>query len=200
MREHSKAAGARAGIVSTPTLLGNTLVNDAEYLQSAVRARVEPGKYRALSRQEQRLLRARSMARKENITSEGALSLMRTRKRNPWTHRCRELIRAHLSDMGGASNVSVAQQSLIRRAAALEIELEFLEHNFACAGSAPADALSLYTKVTATLIRILEVLGVQRVARDITNAPRLADLLSREIEVKATRQDDDGDEDEGAGA
>jgi hypothetical protein len=33
-----------------------------------------------------------------------------------WVRRCRDIIAAHLSDMGGADNTSAAERSLIRRA------------------------------------------------------------------------------------
>jgi hypothetical protein len=42
----------------------------------------------------------------------------------------------HLRDLGGIDQVSTSEQSLVRRAACIEIELERLEASFAEAGGA----------------------------------------------------------------
>ena len=44
--------------------------------------------------------------------------------RGSWARRCRDLISEHLSDLGGEDNTSAAEQSLVRRAAVLTVELE----------------------------------------------------------------------------
>jgi len=40
-------------------------------------------------------------------------------QRSPWVRRCKDVIAAHLSDLGGADNTSAAERSIIRRAAVL---------------------------------------------------------------------------------
>jgi hypothetical protein len=45
---------------------------------------------------------------------------------SPWVRRCKDIIRAHLVDLGG-EDASAAERSIIRRAAVLTTELERLE-------------------------------------------------------------------------
>jgi hypothetical protein len=95
--------------------------------------------------------------------------------RSPWVRRCKDLIAAHLSDLGGESNTSAAERSIVRRAAVLTTELELLEAKFAAAGQASSDDLDLYARTSGNLRRLLEAIGLQRRARDI--GPTLGDLL-----------------------
>ena len=46
--------------------------------------------------------------------------------RTVWARRMRDLIQAHTADLGGDSEISEAERSLIRRAATLATELERL--------------------------------------------------------------------------
>src|SRR5207245_10919242 len=66
--------------------------------------------------------------------------------RSPWVRRCKDVIAAHLSDLGGVDNCSAAERSIIRRASVLTVEFEQLEARFATAGEASADDLDLYQK------------------------------------------------------
>jgi hypothetical protein len=98
--------------------------------------------------------------------------------RSAWVKRCRELIAAHLADLGGIDNTSAAERSIIRRAAVLTTELEQLEVRFATAGEASADDLDAYQRCANSLRRLLESVGLQRRARNVTPM-RLADILER---------------------
>jgi hypothetical protein len=95
--------------------------------------------------------------------------------RSAWVRRCKDLIAAHIADLGGESNTSAAERSIVRRAAVLTTELELLEAKFAAAGSASSDDLDLYARTSGNLRRLLEAIGLQRRARDI--GPTLGDLL-----------------------
>jgi hypothetical protein len=95
--------------------------------------------------------------------------------RSPWVRRCKDLIAAHLSDLGGETNTSAAERSIVRRAAVLTTELELLEAKFAAAGQASSDDLDLYARTSGNLRRLLEAIGLQRRARDI--GPTLGELL-----------------------
>jgi hypothetical protein len=95
--------------------------------------------------------------------------------RSPWVRRCKDVIAAHLSDLGGEANTSAAERSIIRRAAVLTTELERMEAQFAAAGEPSADALDVYARVAANLRRMLEAIGLQRRSKDVT--PTLGDLL-----------------------
>jgi hypothetical protein len=90
--------------------------------------------------------------------------------RSLWARRFRDLIAHHVADLGGEGNVSQAQMSLIRRAAALTVELERWEGRFAAEDGAPADELDKHQRCTNTLRRTLEALGLERKTRDITHA------------------------------
>ena len=65
-------------------------------------------------------------------------------------------------------NLSQAELSLIRRAAALTVELEHLEDRFAAAGGATADQLKTFQMVVNTLRRLHETLGLRRRAKNVT--------------------------------
>ena len=67
-------------------------------------------------------------------------------------------------DVCGGLDLSQAQQSLIRRAAAIECELELLEGRLSL--GQPVD-LDVFTRSASHLRRILETLGIRRVPREI---------------------------------
>ena len=75
--------------------------------------------------------------------------------------------------MGGLDALSEAQKSLIRRAAALEIELEALEGRLS--RGEPVD-LDMLGRLSGHLRRVLETVGIGRVARDVT--PTLAEIVA----------------------
>ena len=108
---------------------------------------------------------------KSRITNGSAL-LPGVDGRSAWVRRCKDVLAAHLSDIPDAS---VAERSIVRRAAVLTTELERLEVKFATAGEASADDIDLYARVAANLRRLLEAVGLHRRTKDIT--PTLADVL-----------------------
>jgi hypothetical protein len=91
---------------------------------------------------------------KSRITN-GAL-LSGTDGRSAWVRRCKDVIGAHLSDLGGEANTSAAERSLVRRASVLTVELERLEARFALAGEADADQIDLYARTAGSLRRNVE--------------------------------------------
>jgi hypothetical protein len=93
-------------------------------------------------------------------------------ERSAWVRRCKDVIASHLSDVPDAS---AAERSIIRRASVLTVELERLEAKFAVAGEATSDDLDLYQRMTNTLRRSLEAIGLQRRPRDVTLS--LADIM-----------------------
>ncbi len=82
-----------------------------------------------------------------------------------WSRRYKDLIAAHASDLGGADVLSEAQRSLVRRASAIELELEQMEGRLS--QGEPVD-LDAFTRAAGHLRRILETLGLERRPRDIT--------------------------------
>jgi hypothetical protein len=86
-----------------------------------------------------------------------------------WSRRYKDLVSGHVADLGGVDLLSEAQTSLIRRAAAIELELEQMEGRLS-RGDASVD-LDLFTRSAGHLRRIFETLGLQRRARDVTPPP-----------------------------
>ena len=103
---------------------------------------------------------------RSRITNGSALVL--GDNRSAWVRRCKDIIALHIGDLGGVENVSNAELSLIRRAAALTTELEMLEAIFANAGRATPTELDLYSRTAGNLRRLLETLGIKRRPKDVT--------------------------------
>jgi len=87
--------------------------------------------------------------------------------RSAWVRRCKDVIHAHIGDLGGADNVSEAERSIIRRCATLTVELERMETVFAMAGEATVEQLDLYQRTANSLRRLLEAVGIERRPRDV---------------------------------
>jgi hypothetical protein len=128
-------------------------------------------------------------ARKSRITN-GTVLLPGVDGRSPWVRRCKDVIAAHLSDLGGEANTSAAERSLVRRCAVLTVELELLEAKFAIAGEAPSDDLDLYQRTAGNLRRLLEAVGLQRRPREV--GPTLSDLLIEQQQQRETNEVADG--------
>jgi hypothetical protein len=92
--------------------------------------------------------------------------------RSAWSRRFHDLVLGHVSDLGGADLLSEAQFSLIRRAAAIECELERLDARLSVGELVDMDS---YGRCASHLRRLFETLGVERKSRDVT--PTLSDLL-----------------------
>ena len=90
--------------------------------------------------------------------------------RSPWSRRYRDLIAGHVSDLGGSEALSEAQMSLVRRASAIECELEQMEGRLSQGETIDLD---VFTRSASHLRRILETLGIDRASRE----RRLAELL-----------------------
>ena len=96
-------------------------------------------------------------------------------QRSTWARRMRDLIELHVDDIGGLEVTSEAQRSLIRRISVLEVEAEYLETAFA-QRNASGKQYDLYLRIAGLLKRLYELIGIERVARDIT--PHLKDYLA----------------------
>ena len=88
--------------------------------------------------------------------------------RRPWARRLTDLLDLHLSDLGGFDVTSEAERSIARRICVLEIECERLEAQFAVGEAPEGDVIDLYSRLTNTLRRSLEALGLARRPRDVT--------------------------------
>lgn len=85
--------------------------------------------------------------------------------------RFKDLIAAHSSDLGSFyDQLSEAQCALVRRSAALQVEIERMEARFAEKGGASPRELGTYLSACNVLKRLCESLGTHRgrKARDVT--------------------------------
>jgi hypothetical protein len=91
--------------------------------------------------------------------------------RGRWVRRLKDLLDEAISDMGGVDNTSAAERHIIRRACVLIVELERLEGKFAQASEVSIDDLDCYGRTAGNMRRLLESVGLQRRARDVTPDP-----------------------------
>jgi hypothetical protein len=90
-----------------------------------------------------------------------------------WSRRFHDLVQRHVADLGGRDVLSEAQLSLCKRAAALACELEQMEGRMSLGQQVDIDR---FGRAASHLRRILEALGLERRARDVT--PSLAEYLA----------------------
>jgi hypothetical protein len=93
--------------------------------------------------------------------SNGTVLLATGDNRSVWCRRVKDLIAAHMADLGGPSQCSEAERSIVRRISTLTCELEQLEVSFAANGQASERQLDLYSRVSSTVRRLLEAIGIQ---------------------------------------
>ena len=124
-----------------------------------------------------------------SAVSNGSILIAGVDQRSPWVRRCRDVIADHISDLGGIDNCSAAERSIVRRAAVLTTELEQLESRFAASGQADAGDLETYQRCANSLRRLLEAVGLQRRAKDVST-PSLAEIAA---EIEAEKQKDAAD-------
>jgi hypothetical protein len=95
-----------------------------------------------------------------------------------WYRRFKDIVELHVSDLGGRAALSEAVLSLVRRASTMEVELERIEGQLSLGVEVDLDA---YSRVTNTLRRTLESIGLRRVARTV-GPPTLEDYLEAKAE------------------
>jgi hypothetical protein len=119
----------------------------------------------------------RSPALRSAVTN-GTRVLLDGDGNSAWTRRYRDLVAGHVADLGGLDLLSEAQIALIRDAAAMEIALEAMRGRMS---RGEETNLDLYGRIAGHRRRILETLGIERRARDVT--PSLDDI-KREYALK----------------
>jgi hypothetical protein len=117
--------------------------------------------------------------RKSSAVSSGRKLFVTGQGNSAWSRRYRDLIAGHVADAAGRDMMSEAEFSLVRRAAAIECELELMEGKLSMGEEINLD---VFTRSASHLRRILETLtlGLGRKQRDVT--PSLADIAA-EIEA-----------------
>jgi hypothetical protein len=120
---------------------------------------------------------ATRLPQQRSAVTNGRRLFVRGDGNSAWSRRYRDLIAGHVTDMGGESLLSESEKSLIRRASAIECELEQMEGRLS--QREPVD-LDAFTRAAGHLRRILETLGLQRRQKDI--GPTLGDLMREDLE------------------
>jgi len=125
----------------------------------AIEARVNDG--------DRAKVRAKAKRPRSAITS-GRKLFVEGNPNSAWSRRYHDLVVGHISDLGGRDMLSEAQLSLIRRASAIECELERLD---AALSLGEAVDLDSYGRATSHLRRLFETLGLRRRPREIEVDP-----------------------------
>ena len=124
---------------------------------------------------------------RSSITNGSAL-LHDVDGRSATMRRLRDIVQAHVSDLGGADQLSEGQIALLRRAALLQLQTEMLETKFEVnEGAASRDELETYQRISNTLRRLLESLNLHtgRRARDVTPSGLTIDALIDNVKRQA---------------
>jgi hypothetical protein len=105
--------------------------------------------------------------------------------------RIRDLLAAYESDLGGFDHLSEGQHAILRRAVMLQTQLEMLEKDWATNedGHATPHQLELYQRVSSTLRRQIEALGLHkgRIAKDITEPRGPMEVLAEYLKPEEAR-------------
>jgi hypothetical protein len=123
---------------------------------------------------------ALTQARIRAAVSNGSSLIEGVDARSAWMRRFRDLIQDYAKDLGG--DITEAEKRLVRRAAMLTLQAEMLDAKFAEHETlARREDLEIYQRVSNSLRRLLETLGLQRRARDITPDPLQYAARSHEV-------------------
>ena len=107
-----------------------------------------------------------------------------------------EIVSAHLSDLGGESNTSAAERSIIRRIGALTVQLEALESKFDTPGASDKGDVDLYIRGAGGLRRLLQSIGLERRSKDVSpSLDRYLKKLAIEKQERLEREAAEGDAD-----
>jgi hypothetical protein len=110
-------------------------------------------------------LRVPGKKRPRSRVTSGRSQFINGNPNSAWARRFHDLVVGHVQDAGGRSCLSEAQLALCKRAATLECELERLE---ALLSQGEQVDLDSYGRAASHLRRILESIGLERKARDVS--------------------------------
>lgn len=116
----------------------------------------------------------RTRSKKARSAVSNGTRLLMADGRSPWSRRFRDIVVGHCNDLGGYENLSTAEIAIVKRAATLQVELEAQEARLAN-GEAKGFSLIEYAQAANGMRRLLETVGIKRVAKDCT--PTLASII-----------------------
>ena len=99
--------------------------------------------------------------RRRSRVANNPASLPGVDGRSAWSRRFKDLVTAIINDASGPDDLSEQEKVIIRRAAALSVELEVMEAGFATAGATP-EQLASYATISGTVRRSLEAVGLRK--------------------------------------
>lgn len=108
-----------------------------------------------------------------SAVTNGSILLQGVDGRSSWARRARDLIEAHVADLGGHNMCSEGERSIVRRISVMTVELERMEQKFALADEINGQELDLYQRTAGSLRRLLESVGIQRRPRSVGASPML---------------------------
>src|SRR5450759_1345103 len=103
--------------------------------------------------------------------------------RGPWARRWRDLKFLYADDLGGESALSEFQLGLVGTAATMRCELERLEGRLSLGEAVDNER---YGRIAGHYRRIVETLGIERRARDVT--PTISDIAN---EIAASKREEE---------
>ena len=112
--------------------------------------------------------RAQAKRRLRSAVTNGSKTFLQGNGWSPWSRRQRDLIDMYVEDVGGRDALSAGKLSLCHRAATLQVELESAEGRLSLGERIDLDQ---YGRLAGHLRRILETIGVERVAKIIDHGP-----------------------------
>ncbi|MER8582719.1 hypothetical protein NKG95_29130 [Mesorhizobium sp. M1423] len=113
-----------------------------------------------------------------SATTNGTAVLPNVDGRTVWVRRLSDLMALITHDLGGEDAISEMERGLIRRVATQQVAIEKMEAQFAQDGAADVKDLDTHQRLSNTLRRNQEALGLKRKAKDIT--PTLDAYLARQ--------------------
>jgi hypothetical protein len=127
------------------------------------------------------------MKRPRSAVTSGRKLFVEGNPNSAWSRRYYDLCHSHIHDIScgeGRDALTAAQLSLIKRASAIECELERLDARLSVGEEVN---LGEYGRAASHLRRLFETLGIERKPRDIT--PTLSEI-AREIEAEKHSAED----------
>lgn len=102
-----------------------------------------------------------------SATTNGRDVLPNVDGRTIWVRRLSDLMALIIHDLGGEDAISEMERGLVQRVATQQVAIEKLEAQFAQEGAADDKQLDLHQRLSNTLRRNQEALGLKRRAKDI---------------------------------
>jgi hypothetical protein len=106
--------------------------------------------------------------------------------RSAWMRRLRDIVHAHVADLGGEDAISHSERVLLNRSSMLTLQLEMMEAQWGKQDfNTTSRQLRDYQRAVNTVRRTFEALGLQRRSKDIT--PTLGELIRADQEAERQR-------------